>query len=231
MAIRPVFIPNIKSPGVIIKNINFTWNPGLSISQKQKNIDALHNSALQQNISPLLEISSKSKDTLGVDLSSFNLSIETVNKNKITVECAFQGSKVFENGGPYQDLYLMNSREAKNDDRLRQSGRLTKFKIYDREFPLYPNTFFYDWLYINAINKHDKFKSEIIKYKGFTDIEFNPERSINCQAYSAALFVSLAKLSKVEESLKSPDRFLYVLKKEYNKYRPIREQSNLQFDT
>ncbi|WP_425604621.1 DarT1-associated NADAR antitoxin family protein [Stenotrophomonas sepilia] len=30
-----------------------------------------------------------------------------------------------------------------------------------------------------------------MRYQAFTDIAFNPEKSVNCQAYSAALYASL----------------------------------------
>jgi hypothetical protein len=49
----------------------------------------------------------------------------------------------------------------------------------------------YDWLYINAIYPHREWLVRLNRYAGFTDIEFNPERSVNCQARSCALFVSL----------------------------------------
>ena len=34
---------------------------------------------------------------------------------------------------------------------------------------------------------------EITKYNAFTDVEFNPNKSINCQARAAAIFVGIAK--------------------------------------
>lgn len=46
-----------------------------------------------------------------------------------------------------------------------------------------------------------------MKYDIFTDIEFNDKRSMNCQARSAALFVSLTKRGSVSEFLKDLDKF------------------------
>lgn len=52
---------------------------------------------------------------------------------------------------------------------------------------------------------------EILKFKAFTDITFNPKKSFNCQARSVAMFVSLWN-SKGEEYLetivKNPSLFL-----------------------
>ena len=52
---------------------------------------------------------------------------------------------------------------------------------------------FYSWLYFIALNQNKKLKTEILNYDAFTDIEFNPEKSLNCQAYSAALYSSMVK--------------------------------------
>ena len=43
--------------------------------------------------------------------------------------------------------------------------------------------------------------SLIINYDFFTDIEFNHEKSLNCQARSAAIFVSLYQKGLLEECL------------------------------
>lgn len=78
---------------------------------------------------------------IGKELSAFNLKTIYEGK-KISVECAFQGSKVFEKGGPYTDLYMKPSIEAKKDRRLRESGKLIKFVYKNEEYPLEPKDFF-----------------------------------------------------------------------------------------
>lgn len=226
MATRPVFIPE-KNGDIGVKEIlmDFEWFPGMAVVQKQKSIESLHEAAINIGISPLLEISSKSKDMLGVNLSAFNLQIITKkNKKVFTVETAFQGSKVFDKGGPYTDLLTGTSRDAKKDIRLKESGNLREFEFFGNKFPLKPRTFFYDWLYINALNQNISYRENVLSFCGFTDIEFNPKKSINCQAYSAALFVSLEKSGKLITALKSPEYFLKVVEDEYNK----KEQNNRQ---
>ena len=47
-------------------------------------------------------------------------------------------------------------------------------------------------------------------FDAFTDIEFNPERSLNCQARSAALYRSLVHAGKLEEALSSQEAFLRI---------------------
>lgn len=173
-------------------HVSFEWFPGMAKVQAQRSISALHASAKAQNgIAKVLEISSKSPDALGVALSAFNLMIQTPKGSEYSLECAYQSAKVFERGGPFLDLREMRSIDAKRDPRLLQHGRLVKFTIYGRDWDLQPRTAFYDWLYINALHKHQELAKQVLEYDAFSDIAFNPERSTNCQAYAAALYVSL----------------------------------------
>lgn len=214
MAQRPVYIPMLEGP-VLVKTemVEFQWFPGLAVSQKQKSITSLHRGILEQlGIKNILEVSSKSEDELGTNLSAFNLTFTTVKPEiSMTVECAFQGSKVFESGGPYTDIFHKTSLEAKKDLRLKESGRLKQFQFFNSTWELEPQTAFYDWLYINALNKNNSFREQVLNYDAFTDIEFNPVKSINCQAYAVALFVSLSKRNMLQETIKSQANFLQAI--------------------
>ncbi len=128
-----------------------------------------------------------------------------------SVECAFQSSKVFEKGGPYTDLLDKSSREAKRDPRLRDSGKLIAFHCFNMEFPLEPKDYFYNWLYINALNLNKELANKIINYDSFSDIEFNPHKSINCQAKAAAIYVGLSKQDLLNEALESCENFLEIV--------------------
>lgn len=209
MAKRPVFVSKFEK-GEIYKKIiiDFEWFPGFAVTQKQKSIKDLHAKTIEKYPDlKLLEISSKSLDEIGVNLSAFNLMINTKNNMTFSVETAFQASKVFELGGPFDDLYLKSSKEAKKDVRLRNNGKLIGFKYFNREFPIEPKTFFYNWLYINTLVKNKKLAKDVLKYDAFTDIEFNPDKSINCQAESVAIYVSLVKNGLLETALKSINDF------------------------
>ena len=52
---------------------------------------------------------------------------------------------------------------------------------------------------------------QITGYDAFTDIEFNPKRSINCQAEAAAIYVSLEKQGLLLEALKDKDSFKEIV--------------------
>ena len=85
-------------------------------------------------------------------------------------------------------------------------------ELWDNE----PKTAFYDWLYINAVNQKldndTEFLFENISgYTAFTDIEFNPKKSLNCQARSCAVFVSLVRKNLLSIALESRESFLDIL--------------------
>jgi hypothetical protein len=211
MAERPVFVPaNAGTQLVQEVAIRFPWHAGLAPSQKKKNVVELHHAAEAHGLAPLLEISSKSEREVGQKLSAFHLKIE-IEGRRTTVECAFQGSKVFEHGGPYNDLYWKDSREAKRDPRLKTSGRLIGFDFEGRRFPTSPATAFYDWLYFRALYPHREWLTRLQQCAGFTDIEFNPGRSLNCQARSCAMFVALQKRNLLDKAMSSFDSFRTLL--------------------
>ena len=227
MAKRPIFIPNERGLDLVKTiYIDFDWYPGFSLQQIQKSIKSLHQNAKSKcSIDTILEISSKSTNELGQKLSAFKLHF-ILNEKKIPVECVFQGSKVFEQGGPYTDIYNKSPKEAKQDKRIKESGRLLYFKINDEIWPLLPKTAFYDWLYLNSIVNESTQVKEILKYDAFSDIVFNPLKSYNTQAYSAALFVSLCRRKLLRLALKSPLFFVSVVSGCYNELH-INEQDQM----
>lgn len=222
MANRPIFTPDFSEfPYVNTIDIEFNWYPGFAKSQMQKTIASLHEAAEKQGITPILEISGKSASRLGVSLSAFNLSLETESGQKMSVECAYQGSKVFENGGPFHDLYWVSSRAAKTDERLQNSGEIVAFNFCGEDFPIEPKTVFYDWLYITALyQKKQDLMSELETFQGFSDIVFNPKRSLNCQARAAALFVSLSKKGLIDEQLLRDKDYYFELMTEKKRSSP-----------
>lgn len=214
MAIRSVYRVGNDKNYVEETEVNFKWYAGFSVSQKQKSIRDLHNEYKKiYELDKVLEISTKSLNELGINLSAFNLMINAKDDKVFSVESAFQSSKKFKLGGPYLDILDLSSIEAKKDERLKNSGELIGFEFYGREWPLEPKTAFYDWLYIRAVYKNQKLAKEILEYDAFTDIEFNPKKSLNCQARSAALFVALSRDGLIDYSMKSIENYFEVILK------------------
>jgi len=223
MASRPVFMPSDNTfTEVNMKTIEFEWVPGLSKVQKMKSVRNLHLAARLNGIDNILEISSKSDVELGIALSAFNL-LYFLEDTAVPVECIFQCAKVFEQGGPFEDIKYLSPKEAKRDDRLKSSGNLIGFEFEGLSWELTPETAFYDWIYINAISKQSDLLKKLKNYSAFTDIEFNPVRQKNCQARSVALLKTLMERGTLDNSLKTQSAFL----SNYNVLREMNAQLDL----
>lgn len=196
MAQRPAFFP--ANGAVASKSYSFTWFPGFSLSQKQKSIESLHRAIREADPAAVpLEVSTKSPEPLGILLSAFRLKLDGY-----PLENVFQSAKVFEQGGPYPDLLGLPPGEAKRDLRLQNSGPLTAFQYQGQPFPLTPRTAFYDFLYLAAVRQSLEPAQirAIGGYTHFTDIEYNPAKSLNTQARAVALIpLLLARYGSLPE--------------------------------
>ncbi len=207
MATRPVFLSSSSGPLWHEMSIDFEWFPGFSGTQKRRCIASLHDSfTLIDPHRRVLEISGMSETDLGRSLSAFSLEIVRTDVS-VSVEAAFQGSKVFQKAGPFTEIYTMGSKEAKQHPGLKSSGSLMAFDFFGQLFPLEPKTFFYDWIYITALAKKQDLCDALVGFDAFTDIAFNPKKSLNCQARSVAIYVSLQSRGLLDQALNSPSEF------------------------
>lgn len=218
---RPIFIPNRDSIGVVEQYIEFDWHMGMSAEVRKRSINSLHQEAQKQGFNNILEVSSKSEQEIGIQLSAFFLR----NIKGYPVENLFQSSKVFEKGGPYRDLLTVTPREAKRDERLRNSGNLIRSTFNNKNYPLEPVSLFYDWLYINVLfsERNLELRERFFgsKFDSFSDIEFNPEKSFSCQARTLALCVSLYENKSVREFIDNPIKFSQI----FNLYRKVDKEN------
>lgn len=209
MATRPIFVPSPSEDSRVRElSVDFVWHAGMDVSQKRKSIASLHESGnARLGLQRILEVSTRSPIELGRMLSAFNMRVVLADGSTTSVEAAYQGSKVFMGGGPFIDLLRADARTAKTDARLKTSGPLVRFELEGLAWELDPPTAFYDWLYLNALAASPALAGAR-EYEAFTDIEFNPARSLNCQARSVALFCSLSESDVLQDWLASPERFL-----------------------
>ena len=196
MAKRPYYYV-AKNQRVCEKDVDFVWHSGLSASQKKKNVEELHKASGMN----LLEVSTKSNEPLGEKLSAFRLPYRDS-----TVENYYQAGKIFENGGPYEDLIHKSPKEAKRDERLKESGKIAGFYDYETGETWYSSAFYY-FLYINAVREtlSEEEIKQLVSYDGYTDIEFNPATGMNTQAKACAMikllvgiFGDIPKMNKDE---------------------------------
>ena len=217
MVTRYVYIPRSTPPFYRQKEVSFEWNAGQAVSQKQKNVQAIHESFLKDNADlKVLEVSTKSDQALGVEASPFNLKLDLpFLKKSFPVENIYQASKVFAQGGPYYDILGLSPLEAKRDPRLEDSGELVHFSLDNRQYPIVPDMVFYAWIYIRAILQNGPLKRGLLDYDAFSDVEFNPARGSVCQAMACAIYVALAR-EKLLGRVQDFDQFYALFsKKEY----------------
>ena len=197
MTNRTYFSPKLVNPFYLEENVEFEYIPGQSLSQQQKSIRNMHRALFGINSKfKILEISTKSSVTLGNRLSAFNLDIQHQGRNA-KLESVYQSTKVFEFGGPFFDIATLNSIEAKQDPRLKNSGKLTGFRYEDQNWNLSESPNFYDYLYSRAVFEN-QLKEDLCNYDVFTDFAYSNKankrqknKSHNCQARSASIIVSL----------------------------------------
>ena len=190
------------------RSVTFDYFGGFAITQKHKTVRSIHESIKKQDSTlNVLEVSSKSLQAIGIQLSAFNLKYDNGDGNYYPVENIYQSSKVFVNGGAYTDLLYCSPADAKRDERLKNSGALTDFEFNNEIWELEPKSMFYDYIYLTALCHNKQLHKEILRYDAFTDIEFNPKRSINCQARSVAIFISLYKQGILEKTLATSKSF------------------------
>ena len=188
--------------------VDYVFNPGFALVQKQKNVDSIEQAIKKTNPNAkVLEVSSKSKEKLGIKLSAFNLTL-----NGISVESIFQSSKVFVGGTQYSFLIDYPANKAKKYIKENARGQLKCFKYNNEEYPLFPKTAFYDYIYIKALIENKDISSKLDEYDVFTDVEFNSEKSINCQARTCAIYSFLLKSKRVNEFLLSFSKFVELYK-------------------
>ena len=193
---RPVFMPRVNSDNLVKTDmVRFERHVGFASRQKKKSINDMHQVIRKKyGFNHVLELSSKSGSKLSFLLSPLSLKLTNENGGEpYSVENAFQSSMVFEDGGPYTDLLTAPPRQAKKDERLITSGELIGYNYFGMEWSVEPLTTFYDWLYVNALKQNPQLHEEVMQYQAFTDMEFNPKKSIHSSAYALAMFVALHK--------------------------------------
>lgn len=211
MAKRPVFRSIGEPPYYLSIETAFTFYSGFSLAQKQRCIASLHTAYHEAYPHDrILEVSTRSPELLGVSLSAFKL-LSGTSLGYFPVECVFQSSKVFQGGGPYTDLLFVDPSRAKRDERIRSSGPLIGFECEGVAYPTEPKDLFYSWIYATALAQHPDLLRQTCEYDAFTDIEFNPARSINCQAKVVAVAVGLERAGCLSAALESVDAFVRLV--------------------
>ena len=202
MADKMVFISDGINP-YYEQIVNYTFVPGFAPSQRKKNVANLNASLLAKYPTlRVLEVSTKSDNELGKQLSAFNLKLDGH-----YVETIFQSSKVFEGDIQYDFLIDKKPLESKRFIQNAPVRNIIKFRYGGIEYPIYPKSLFYDFIFVKALHQNPDISIKLKDYDIFTDIEFNYKKSINCQARACAIYSYLLKIGKVDEYISNIGTF------------------------
>lgn len=201
MAERSVFVGRDVFPFCEEIKVQFEYFQGFALCQKRKSQISIHeNFKAAYPEEKVLEVSSSSLYSLGAKLSAMELKKKT--KNGTTcVESAFQSSRVYESNneiiGPFINLLFLPGRECKKKVRALSEGfRFSHYNFEGLEFwpPSHHPSLFYDFLYINSlIEPENRDVAEQLISSGYTAFTDLATKSVNTQARSCAIFLSLVR--------------------------------------
>lgn len=193
----------VKENRIIEKEYEFDFFGGFAITQKQKTIESFHLSISLKDTYNILEVSRKSKNQLGNQLSAFNLLI-TINNNKYPLECVYQSSKIFNRTIQFYECLTLTPLESKKlvQTKVKEFGLvLSGFNFFGIEFPISPSTLFYDYIYVLALSQNLDIANQITDYNCFTDIEFNHKKQFASQARSCAIYKYLYDTNQLSDAI------------------------------
>lgn len=206
MAERSVFISKDVYPFYEEVGVQFYYFQGFALSQKRKNQIGLHlNFSEAYPERKVLEICAASLYSLGASLSALNLKKRT-KAGITTVESAFQSSRIYgENDeiGPFPELLFYPPRECKKlvvEQSCGLPNRHFKFDGMDFYSPDHFRSLFFDFMYLNALcEEENKAVADRLLSEGYSAFSDLATKSLNSQARSCAIFVSLVKNGLINE--------------------------------
>lgn len=171
----------IDSGRICYKVVDFAHSTKGNIDKK-KAISAMHRKLEKIDGKRVthLDINIRNPNALAKKLAPYQISLRDYK-----VESIYQASKIFDHGGPYNDLEKVSVADALNDPRIKDSGNVVDF-FYNGEYWERNSEYFYDFLYVSAVREsisNEELK-ELLKYDYFTDLETkysaerNPARAV-----------------------------------------------------
>ena len=169
MATRTICFPISGYPYCKEQPVTFTWIKG----SKRQNIRAVHDAVhtTDPDVS-ILEVSSASVQPEGEAVSSLRLllRLDSVAQD-VPISTVFEAAKVFEHGGPFADLLTCAPSKVHKDARLRTTGKLLRYSLEGREYPIEPHPdSFFEWLYCRALKQFPEKAAQLSRYNAFSDI-------------------------------------------------------------
>lgn len=208
MAKRLYFIPKRSFQGLIVEKIvDFTEVRGDKESSVVKTMENMHH-VIRANETggKILEVSPYGSN-IGQMLTPWQLTLKTKSGVSYPVAAIYESSKVFERGGPYEDLKDKNQDELQKDERLTQSGDLMGYHFEEEAFTTTPRHKFFDYLYIRALKDREDLQEELLKADIVTDVTYQMNAMHLSPARSVSYFISLYRENLLDKVLSSSEEF------------------------
>lgn len=154
---------------------------------------------------------------LSQSLSPYNLKFRTKSNTMVSVERAFHGSKVFQNGKQFKELFNYRRYDIRTLKELRTNGEVKEFNFYNKVFVVsdYDSEFFYIWLYLHTLNqKHNLY---LLSYIKNTDGFYEDFQDKNTKYGNASLACAVAKY------LLNNDLFDYCMRDDFLLYKEVKK--------
>ena len=155
----------------------------------------------------VLEISSRSPQELGRDLSAMNLRAAGDPRRR-TVEAVYQAAKCYGTGGP-DTAYCESGYAAKRRDReRRRAGPLAGFEHEGLRWKTHTGSAFYDWLWTRSAlaSRGEALVARLQEYDAFSD-QFHRPGAVACQAKAAAIAAGMG-IARLRAALEQPAAWL-----------------------
>ena len=208
MAVRKVYLSLAEFPYAKEVPVTFPWSNGSKHQNIQAVLDTFHD--VYPEI-PVLEVSLASAQPEGVGVAAMKLPLRLADGKELPVGVVYQGSKVFENGGPYTDLWQLSHQKVQKDPRLHQSGRCIGYRLEGMDYPAEPHPYaFFNWLYCRALAQDPDRGQELLRYGAFSDLDLGSAKTDrNSPARAAAVYGGLKAAGRLD-CLASYEAFVAV---------------------
>lgn len=214
MAKRLYFIPRASYRGLLVeKTIHYPEVRGERKDTLKKSLETMHHRILaKESGGRLLEVSPYGSN-LGKKLTPWTLTLNLKSGESFPVAAILESAKVFERGGPYEDLAEKDQDVLLSDTRLTESGRLLGYHFEGEAFTLNPRHKFFDYLYIRALSQKPELFEDLLQVDILTDITYQMHSMYLSPARAVGYFISLLRLGILEEILQSDEKFnmLYTM--------------------
>jgi len=214
VAKRLYFIPKSSYQGLILeKTVYFPEVRGDRDYSMKKTMETMHHVIrAKESGGQILEVSPYGGPE-GKACTPWLLKLKTQDGKFHPVAALYEAAKVFEHGGPYEDLKEKRAEEILGDPRLRQSGKLMGFHFEDEAFTTTPRHKFFDYLYIRALKERADLHEALLKAEIITDVTYQMSSMYLSPARSVSYFISLYQKGLLEKVLSSSEEFdkMYTL--------------------